>query len=137
MPPKKESAAADAPMEGFDAKETKLIAAAFIATIASKDGKIDFGLMAKLTGNTEGTLKKYWPKTKAKIAGLYPSSGADGEGSKAEPKKRKATTPTDEGSDAEGDAPQVKRKPKAKPAPKKAKAAKKAKVEEASDDEEE
>ncbi|KAF2277264.1 uncharacterized protein EI97DRAFT_457961 [Westerdykella ornata] len=71
MPPKEENGAAPLLLKGFDAKEQRLLAAAFIAT--TDNGKIDYGIMEELTGHTQGTLKKFWPPVKRKAADLHPS----------------------------------------------------------------
>ncbi|KAF2789317.1 hypothetical protein K505DRAFT_328319 [Melanomma pulvis-pyrius CBS 109.77] len=117
MPPKKDpagaasTAAADAvtsTITGFDAKETRILAAAFLSQ-AGHD-KYDYDLMATLAGNSAGTLKKYLPKIKTKATELVPSFGAflggapsHGETSKTAPAKvnggKKRKTP-----DAEIDA---------------------------------
>ncbi|XPS75673.1 hypothetical protein M3J09_007747 [Ascochyta lentis] len=64
MPPKKEAPAADSGIAGYDLKETKLLAAAFLSSIGPD--KYDYPLFAKLSGFTEGTLKKFWPPVKKK-----------------------------------------------------------------------
>ncbi|CAN9471255.1 unnamed protein product [Alternaria alternata] len=58
MPPKKDAAAgeSDALLVGFTNKETKLLAAAFVSSTAPD--KFDYDIMATLTGNTAGSLKK-------------------------------------------------------------------------------
>ncbi|KAF2660044.1 hypothetical protein K491DRAFT_589910 [Lophiostoma macrostomum CBS 122681] len=83
MPPKKEAttgAGAEGVIKGFTEKETRLLAAAFVATDGT--GKIDYKIMAELTGHTEGTLKKFYPPIKRKVAEIYPSF-AGGEGGAA------------------------------------------------------
>ncbi|KAL1800990.1 hypothetical protein ACET3X_001332 [Alternaria dauci] len=76
MPPKKDAAAgeADALLVGFTNKETKLLAAAFVSSIGPD--KFDYDLMATLTTNTAGSLKKMWPPVKKKAAEGYPSFAA-------------------------------------------------------------
>jgi hypothetical protein len=58
MPPKKDAAAgeSDALLVGFTNKEAKLLAAAFVSSTAPD--KFDYDIMATLTGNTAGSLKK-------------------------------------------------------------------------------
>jgi hypothetical protein len=61
MPPKKDTPKKDAVataslLNGFTDKETKLLAAAFVSTIAPD--KYDYDVMATETGNTAGSLKK-------------------------------------------------------------------------------
>ncbi|KAF2265172.1 hypothetical protein CC78DRAFT_207832 [Lojkania enalia] len=71
MPPKRDANAGVEPIAGFDAKETKWLAAAFISSIGSD--KYDYDLMASLTGNTAGTLKKLYPVIKRKAMEAQPS----------------------------------------------------------------
>ncbi|KAF9695658.1 hypothetical protein EKO04_006501 [Ascochyta lentis] len=86
MPPKKEAPAADSGIAGYDLKETKLLAAAFLSSIGPDKvcplypiawranysealtdcQQYDYPLFAKLSGFTEGTLKKFWPPVKKK-----------------------------------------------------------------------
>ncbi|KAF2194876.1 hypothetical protein K469DRAFT_509480, partial [Zopfia rhizophila CBS 207.26] len=56
---------------GFDARETRFLAAAFISQIGTD--KYDYQLMATLTGNTPGSLQKMVPPVKRKAADKYPS----------------------------------------------------------------
>ncbi|KAJ4362688.1 hypothetical protein N0V95_001396 [Ascochyta clinopodiicola] len=63
MPPKKD-ASADSGIAGYDLKETKLLAAAFLSSIGPD--KYNYPLFAQLSGFTEGTLKKFWPPVKKK-----------------------------------------------------------------------
>ncbi|KAG9202446.1 hypothetical protein G6514_004422 [Epicoccum nigrum] len=71
MAPKKDaSAAPETAITGYDSKETKLLAAAFVSSIGQD--KYDFALMAKLTGFTEGTTKKFWPPVKRKVMEEHP-----------------------------------------------------------------
>ncbi|KAL5116131.1 hypothetical protein ACEQ8H_006028 [Pleosporales sp. CAS-2024a] len=75
MPPKKDAAASDGTLlAGFDNKETKLLAAAFVSSIGPD--KYDYDLMATLTSNTAGSLKKMWPPVKKKTIEAYPSFAA-------------------------------------------------------------
>ncbi|KAH9872414.1 hypothetical protein IAQ61_005249 [Plenodomus lingam] len=67
MPPKKE--AGDGLLKEFEDRETKLIAAAFLSTTGPD--KFDYDLMAALTGNTVGSLKKMWPPVKRKAMEKY------------------------------------------------------------------
>ncbi|KAF2874164.1 hypothetical protein BDV95DRAFT_324069 [Massariosphaeria phaeospora] len=116
MPPKKEVAAISGveTIAGFEQKETKLLAAAFVASIGPD--KYDYDLMATLTGNTAGTLKKMFPPIKRKAVEAHPSFGTflgqpgTGAEAKAAPakangsKKRKSpTSETAENGKANGD----------------------------------
>ncbi|RYN67009.1 hypothetical protein AA0118_g2023 [Alternaria tenuissima] len=76
MPPKKDAAAgeSDALLVGFTNKETKLLAAAFVSSTAPD--KFDYDIMATLTGNTAGSLKKMWPPVKKKAAEGHASFAA-------------------------------------------------------------
>ncbi|CAO2652408.1 Nn.00g006910.m01.CDS01 [Neocucurbitaria sp. VM-36] len=72
MPPK-EAAGGEAPelLVGFTEKECKLLAAAFISSIGPD--KYDYELMATLTKNTAGSLKKMWPPVKRKTIDAHTS----------------------------------------------------------------
>ncbi|KAI4701897.1 hypothetical protein J4E89_010416 [Alternaria sp. Ai002NY15] len=74
MPPKKEVVAGEALLSGFLDKETKLLAAAFLSSTAPD--KFDYDVMATLTGNTAGSLKKMWPPVKKKALEAHPSFAA-------------------------------------------------------------
>ncbi|CAN9106688.1 unnamed protein product [Alternaria alternata] len=76
MPPKKDAAAgeSDALLVGFTNKETKLLAAAFVSSTAPD--KFDYDIMATLTGNTAGSLKKMWLPVKKKAAEGHASFAA-------------------------------------------------------------
>ncbi|KAI4930366.1 hypothetical protein J4E85_004993 [Alternaria conjuncta] len=80
MPPKKEVVAGEALLSGFLDKETKLLAAAFLSSTAPD--KFDYDIMATLTGNTAGSLKKmckYYqtgPPVKKKALEAHPSFAA-------------------------------------------------------------
>lgn len=98
MPPKKDAAAADGGIAGYDLKETKLIAAAFLSSVgpdkvctypcldfngATKAlanltdiTQYDYTLFAKLSGFTEGTLRKFWPPVKKKAIENHENFGA-------------------------------------------------------------
>ncbi|KAF2025728.1 hypothetical protein EK21DRAFT_75694 [Setomelanomma holmii] len=107
MPPKKDTNGSDATklLVGFDDKETKLLAAAFMSCIGPD--KYDYDLMATLTGNTNGSLKKMWPPIKKKAIDAHPSFatfiGSTGsnitapapKAKTAGGRKRKASTDTD------------------------------------------
>ncbi|KAH9870068.1 hypothetical protein J1614_006990 [Plenodomus biglobosus] len=67
MPAKKEGV--ETLLKGFEDRETKLIAAAFLS--ATGPDRFDFDLMATLTGNTVGSLKKMWPPVKRKVMNDY------------------------------------------------------------------
>ncbi|KAF3005958.1 hypothetical protein E8E13_010213 [Curvularia kusanoi] len=54
-----------ATITGYDVKETRLLAAAFVSSIGHD--KYDYALMFKLTGFTESTSKKFWPVVKKKV----------------------------------------------------------------------
>ncbi|KAF2119962.1 hypothetical protein BDV96DRAFT_641829 [Lophiotrema nucula] len=117
MPPKADAnSAGDANVvKGFDARETKLLAAAYLASLTP--GKIDYIVMGTLTGNTAGSLQKMFPPVKRKASEVVPSFaafiGEAGAGNGAAPptpakpaaakggrgKKRKAD---EEGADAKG-----------------------------------
>ncbi|KAH7066771.1 hypothetical protein BKA63DRAFT_495671 [Paraphoma chrysanthemicola] len=73
MPPKKDTNGAETIrlLNGFEDKETKLLAAAFLSSIGPD--KFDYDLMAVLTGNTNGSLKKMWPPVKKKAIDAHPS----------------------------------------------------------------
>ncbi|KAI4942579.1 hypothetical protein J4E91_009973 [Alternaria rosae] len=72
MPPKKDApAAGETLLAGFVDKETKLLAAAFLSSTAPD--KFDYDVMATLTGNTAGSLKKMWPPIKKKALENHPS----------------------------------------------------------------
>ncbi|KAF2469770.1 uncharacterized protein BDR25DRAFT_181666, partial [Lindgomyces ingoldianus] len=96
MAPKKDSASLDnvGCIAGFDARETRMLAAAYIAQTGPD--KYDYNVMATLTGNTPGSLQKIFPPVKRKAAEAYPKFSAflGGDVSKtAKPKtvrKRKA-----------------------------------------------
>ncbi|KAH7389820.1 hypothetical protein BKA66DRAFT_48633 [Pyrenochaeta sp. MPI-SDFR-AT-0127] len=76
MPPKKDTAGGDSTdlITGFSDKECKLLAAAFISSTASD--KYDYDLMASLTKNTAGSLKKMWPPVKKKAMETHSSFAA-------------------------------------------------------------
>ncbi|KZM20370.1 uncharacterized protein EKO05_0006928 [Ascochyta rabiei] len=63
MPPKKDTSA-DSGIAGYDLRETKLLAAAFLSSTGPD--KYNYPLFAQLSGFTEGTLKKFWPPVKKK-----------------------------------------------------------------------
>ncbi|KAK7179000.1 hypothetical protein PSPO01_14942 [Paraphaeosphaeria sporulosa] len=134
MPPKKDDSAAtvgDA-ITGFTSKETKMIAAAFVASTGPD--KYDYELLATLTGNTAGSLKKMWPPVKRKVIEAHASfgaflGGAAGEAAAAKPapkpkanngKKRKATSAEPEQEDEAGVEDAGKKKPGPKGRKKKA-----------------
>ncbi|KAK1910177.1 hypothetical protein P3342_006450 [Pyrenophora teres f. teres] len=73
MAPKKDAPDGDsnALLVGFTDKETKLLAAAFVSCIGTD--KYDYDLMATLTKNTAGSLKKMWPPVKKKASENHPS----------------------------------------------------------------
>ncbi|KAF2740801.1 hypothetical protein EJ04DRAFT_166281 [Polyplosphaeria fusca] len=74
MPPKKDASAAGNDLNslaGFDPKDTKLFAAAYLSSIGVD--KYDYELMATLTGNTAGSLKKMLPKAKQKAISAHVS----------------------------------------------------------------
>ncbi|KAH7406845.1 hypothetical protein DE146DRAFT_406629 [Phaeosphaeria sp. MPI-PUGE-AT-0046c] len=74
MPPKQATAADGAPkvlLDGFEDKETKLLAAAFVSSVGLD--KYDYEIMSNLTGNTAGSLKKMWPPVKKKAMEAYAS----------------------------------------------------------------
>ncbi|KAL1592240.1 hypothetical protein SLS60_011317 [Paraconiothyrium brasiliense] len=75
MPPKKDETAAlsGEAITGFTAKETKIIAAAFVAGTGLD--KYDYDLFANLTGNTTSSIKKMWPPIKRKVIEAQPSFG--------------------------------------------------------------
>ncbi|KAF2196315.1 hypothetical protein GQ43DRAFT_264331 [Delitschia confertaspora ATCC 74209] len=96
MPPKNaEGAAANTTaITGFDAKETRFLAAAFVSQLGP--GKFDYGLMASLTGNTKSSAQKMFPLVKRKAGGLHPSLATflgGKEQAAAEPKKAKIGAP--------------------------------------------
>ncbi|KAF1947448.1 hypothetical protein EJ02DRAFT_90038 [Clathrospora elynae] len=76
MPPKKDAAGSEANglIAGFTEKECKLLAAAFISSTGPD--KYDYDVMAKLTKNTVGSLKKMWPPVKKKAMETHPSFAA-------------------------------------------------------------
>ncbi|KAG9191494.1 hypothetical protein G6011_10228 [Alternaria panax] len=75
MPPKKDATAeSSALLVGFTDKETKLLAAAFVSSTAPD--KFDYDVMATLTRNTAGSLKKMWPPVKKKAADSHASFAA-------------------------------------------------------------
>ncbi|KAL5446394.1 hypothetical protein PMIN05_002444 [Paraphaeosphaeria minitans] len=139
MPPKKDESAATVgdTITGFTSKESKMIAAAFVASTGPD--KYDYELFATLTGNTVGSLKKMWPPVKRKVIEAHTSFGvflgaatageeATGE-AKAKPapkvkakngKKRKATSTEPENEDEDGakDGAGVEDAGKKKPGPK-------------------
>jgi hypothetical protein len=154
---------------GFDPKETKLLAAAFVAsigpgkvspvrsnlpTIAYRTNSLqyDWELMAKLSGNTVGSLKKMLPPVRNKAAEAHPSFAdfikAPGDGPTTKPapakangtKKRKAAEPVDDEENQDGEAVASDGKeeaaPKAKSASAKANGTKKRKAATPADDEE-
>ncbi|KAF2849195.1 hypothetical protein T440DRAFT_139631 [Plenodomus tracheiphilus IPT5] len=75
MAPKKDNAevASASLLKGFEDRETKLIAAAFLSIIGPD--KFDYDLMAVLTGNTAGSLKKMWPPVKRKAIEAHAGFG--------------------------------------------------------------
>jgi hypothetical protein len=100
MPPKKDAADGGTTKQlvGFEDKETKLLAAAFVSCIGPDKvstssacmswmntsianfecmlltaSQYDYDLMAKLTGNTSGSLKKMWPPIKRKATDAHAS----------------------------------------------------------------
>jgi hypothetical protein len=115
MPPKKDVTGADGAklLAGFEDKETKLLAAAFLSSLAADkvsnvklhfplegsrartcvhmhsqclailralsrercltESQYDYEVMANLTGNTAGSLKKMWPPVKKKAIEAHPS----------------------------------------------------------------
>ncbi|KAF9734221.1 hypothetical protein PMIN06_004465 [Paraphaeosphaeria minitans] len=92
MPPKKDESAATVgdTITGFTSKESKMIAAAFVAStgadkvhsylhtsygLANRATKYDYELFATLTGNTVGSLKKMWPPVKRKVIEAHTSFG--------------------------------------------------------------
>lgn len=91
MPAKKEGV--ETLLKGLEDKETKLIAAAFLS--ATGPDRFDFDLMATLTGNTVGSLKKMWPPVKRKAMNEY-EGFAKFLGQTAPAKKRKVAS-DDEG----------------------------------------
>ncbi|KAG9376198.1 hypothetical protein A1F94_013464 [Pyrenophora tritici-repentis] len=104
MAPKKDApdGHSNALLVGFTDKDTKLLAAAFY----------DYDLMATLTKNTAGSLKKMWPPVKKKASENYPSFaallGQAGTATTATepktPKKRKAAVETPKAGDVMDDA---------------------------------
>jgi hypothetical protein len=119
MPPKKNTTGGDTTklLSGFEDKETKLLAAAFLSSLSPDKvsalcpclvhstrallpleshprdmlrlaahttirvwkltaSQYDYDLMATLTGNTSGSLKKMWPPIKKKAIDTYPSFAA-------------------------------------------------------------
>lgn len=108
MPPKKEAVAPNTTIEGYDVKETRILAAAFVSSlgagkvrrrtvflntltlrIEADSAQYDWPLFAKLTGFTEGSLKKFWPPVKNKAIEQTESFGAflNGTGAAAAPSK--------------------------------------------------
>lgn len=96
MGPKKAASAPNTGITGYDSKETKLLAGAFVSsTGVDKVGPLlhyalcrlrrtrvenptdskqyDYTLFASLTGFTEGTLKKFWPPLKRKVTEDHPN----------------------------------------------------------------
>ncbi|KAF1996341.1 hypothetical protein P154DRAFT_579939 [Amniculicola lignicola CBS 123094] len=117
MPPKKDTSgtASEAAIVGFDMREVRLLAAAYIASIGTD--KYDYDLMATLTGYTAGSLKKLFPPVKRKAVGLHPSLAAflalpaEAGDVKAAPKKAaKKSEKSAEPEETDGDA--VKNEPK-------------------------
>ncbi|KAF2621710.1 hypothetical protein BU25DRAFT_415906 [Macroventuria anomochaeta] len=147
MPPKKDGPAPEACIAGYDNKETRLLAAAFVSSIGPD--KYDYTLFAKLSGFTEGTLKKFWPPVKKKVVEEHPNFGTFiGGGAAAAAPAFKATTgkkrnAADADADAElepkassADAVNSKASEgEAKKTPAKGKRSKKVKTEEAEDEE--
>ncbi|KAF3031786.1 hypothetical protein E8E12_000280 [Didymella heteroderae] len=88
MAPKKEAAPANNTIEGYDVKETRILAAAFVSSLGAD--KYDWPLFAKLTGFTEGSLKKYWPPVKNKAVEQTESFGTFLKGAGAAPALSKA-----------------------------------------------
>jgi hypothetical protein len=100
----------------------------------------DFDLMAELTGNTNGTLKKMWPPVKKKAIEAYPSfaafigntgakiTAATGEAKPATLATGRKRKVADAEVDPDTDSKDVERKKKAVPA-KKGRAVKKSKAE--------
>ncbi|EAT90502.1 hypothetical protein SNOG_02290 [Parastagonospora nodorum SN15] len=135
MPPKKDTGDAGKTtlLKGFEDKETKLLAAASVSSLGPD--KYDYDLMAALTGNTAGSLKKMWPSVKKKALDEYPSFagflGTTGANittkspTKTAPKaaggrKRKVPVETEPEADGEADIEADSEDVKPKPAPKKA-----------------
>ncbi|KAF1927111.1 uncharacterized protein M421DRAFT_6313 [Didymella exigua CBS 183.55] len=141
MAPKKVAPPPNTTIEGYDVKETRILAAAFVSSLGAD--KYNWPLFATLTGFTEGSLKKFWPPVKNKALEQHESFGTFLKGGAAPAKaaggkKRKAANadadadldPKISSADAiNGKAPEA----KSKKAPSK-KRGKKAKTEE--DDEE-
>ncbi|KAF2995233.1 hypothetical protein E8E13_002551 [Curvularia kusanoi] len=70
MAPKKDGIEPAITITGYDSKETRLLAAAFVSSIGHD--KYDYALMSKLTGFTESTSKKFWPVVKKKVMEEHP-----------------------------------------------------------------
>ncbi|CAA9960896.1 hypothetical protein PTMSG1_04280 [Pyrenophora teres f. maculata] len=113
MAPKKDAPDGDsnALLVGFTDKETKLLAAAFVSCIGTD--KYDYDLMATLTKNTAGSLKKMWPPVKKKASENHPSFasllGQTGTATTTAaeprtPKKRKAVEENSKAGDGKDDA---------------------------------
>ncbi|KNG44427.1 DNA binding protein [Stemphylium lycopersici] len=78
MPPKKDTAGGESSelLAGFSDKETKLLAAAFLSSTApdkTHTDQFNYDVMATLTRNTAGSLKKMWPPIKKKAIENHPS----------------------------------------------------------------
>lgn len=146
MAPKKDAVAPETTITGYDTKETRILAAAFVSSLGSdkvrqdfttsrnrpwfhirkqnitNKRQYDFPLFAKLTGFTEGTMKKFWPPVKKKAMEEHPEFAKFITGNTAPPaaksaggKKRKAIEAgVDADADADGDATEGKGKKAAK-----------------------
>ena len=119
MPPKESKAGGlEYTIAGFEPRETKLLAAAFVSSIGPDKvmsgpcimftdsltrTQYDFDLFASLTGNTAGSLKKMFPPVKRKAAdahpsfaaylGLPPTANAGTEAKAPAPKKQRKVAP--------------------------------------------
>ncbi|KAL7777609.1 hypothetical protein CFE70_004276 [Pyrenophora teres f. teres 0-1] len=104
MAPKKDAPDGDsnALLVGFTDKETKLLAAAFVSCIGTD--KYDYDLMATLTKNTAGSLKKMWPPVKKKASENHPSFASLLGQTAQDPKKRKAVEENSKAGDGKDDA---------------------------------
>ncbi|KAJ4376736.1 hypothetical protein N0V86_006853 [Didymella sp. IMI 355093] len=103
MPPKKDAAPANITIEGYDVKETRILAAAFLSSLGAD--KYDWPLFAKLTGFTEGSLKKFWPPVKNKAIEQTESFATflKGAGAAATPPKAAAGGKKRKAADADAD----------------------------------
>ncbi|EOA85297.1 uncharacterized protein SETTUDRAFT_154868 [Exserohilum turcica Et28A] len=110
MPPKKDTGGDTHELvAGFTDRETKLLAAAFLSSTAPD--KYDYDLMAALTNNTTGSLKKMWPIVKRKAIDSHSSfakfmghsESADGGSSKSPftPKSKKRKVSDDAAEEAD------------------------------------